>query len=188
MLRLFVGLALPDGVIARLTVMCAGLPGARWVEPQKMHITLRFIGEVDEGDAEEVDARLAGVVAGSFSLELGGLGTFGAGAKARALWAGVGTSQPLCHLQAKVESAVVRAGLPPEGRKFTPHITLARLTRPQPARLQAFIEANNLFQAGPFSVDQFSLFESRPGNGGPVYIPLSDHKLIITVPGTKNII
>ena len=178
MLRLFVGLALPDGVMARLAIMCAGLPGARWVEPQNMHITLRFIGEVDEGAAKEVAARLGRVVAESFSLELTGLGTFGAGAKARALWAGVAPSEALAHLQAKVESAVVRARLPPEGRKFTPHVTLPRLTRPPPARLQALVEGNSLFRAGPFGVARFSLFESRPGNGGPVYIPLVDYELI----------
>ena len=183
MLRLFVGLALPDGVIARLAVMCSGLPGAHWVEATNMHLTLRFIGEVDETTAEEVDARLAGIAAEAFDLELRGLGTFGEGAKARAVWAGVAPSASLSHLHAKVESAVVRAGLSPEGRKFTPHVTLARLTRPQPSRLQSFIEGNGLFAAGPFQVAQFTLFESRPGNGGPIYIPLADYDL--NVPGTN---
>lgn len=177
MIRLFVGLALPDGVIARLAMLCAGLPGANWVEPANMHLTLRFIGEVEKTAAEEIDYMLASVQAEAFSLELAGLGTFGEGAKAHALWAAVMPSPALSHLQAKVESAVVRAGQPPEGRKFTPHVTLARLNKPQPNRLKSYIEGNNLFSAGPFVVDQFTLFESRLGKGGAVYIPQVDYPL-----------
>lgn len=187
MVRLFVGLSLPDGVIARLAMLCAGVPGAHWVAPQNMHITLRFIGEVEVPQAEEIDHLLAGIGAAPLSLELGGLGTFGEGAKARALWVGVAPSPGLAHLQAKVESACVRAGLAPEGRKFTPHVTLARLSRAHPVRLQSFIEGNNLFTAGPFSVHQFTLFESRLGKGGAVYIPQVDYDLTPDlVPGTNS--
>ena len=177
MLRLFVALPLPDGVIARLSIMCAGLPGADWVAPTNMHLTLRFIGEVEESVAEEIDGMLAGIEADAFSLELDGIGTFGEGTKARSVWAAVKPSPALSHLQAKVESAVVRAGLPPESRKFTPHVTLARLNRPHPARLEAFIAGNSLFQAGPFQIPQFTLFESRLGKGAPVYAPLVDYDL-----------
>ena len=175
MLRLFVGLALPDGVIARLSTMCAGLPGADWVAPANMHLTLRFIGEVEETTAEEIDGLLARVEAEAFSLELDGVGTFGDGAKVHSIWAAVKPSAALSHLQAKIESAVVRAGLPPEGRKFTPHVTLARLNRPHPARLEAFIAGNSLFQAGPFQIPGFTLFESLLGKGGAVYTPLVDY-------------
>ncbi len=183
MLRLFVALPLPDGVIARLSIMCAGLPGAGWVAPGNMHLTLRFIGEVDESVAEEIDSLLAHIEVEPFSLELDGVGTFGEGTKARSVWAAVKPSVELTHLQAKVESAVVRAGLPPEGRKFTPHVTLAHLSRPHTARLEAFIAGNSLFQAGPFEIPQFTLFESRLGKGGAAYIPLVDYPLF--VPGTN---
>lgn len=175
MLRLFVGLALPEGVIARLSIMCNGLPGADWVAPANMHLTLRFVGEVDESQAEEIDWLLARIEAAPFSLELNGVGTFGEGTKARSLWAAVMSSPALSHLQAKVESAVVRAGLPPASRKFTPHITLAHLTRPHPTRLGSFIAGNGLFRAGPFQVAQFSLFESCLGKGGAVYNPLATY-------------
>ena len=178
MLRLFVGLELPDGVIARLNIMCAGVPGATWVPPANMHITLRFIGEVEEHVAEEIHASLARIEAKAFSIELNGVGTFGEGTKARAVWAAVKPSADLSHLQAKVESAVVRAGLPPEGRKFTPHVTLARLDRTPPARLHSFIEGNAALQAGPFTVDYFTLFESRLGKGSPVYTALESYALI----------
>jgi 2'-5' RNA ligase len=184
MLRLFVALPLPDGVMARLAMLCSGMPGAAWVDPANLHITLRFIGEVDEDVAEEIDHHLAGITDQVFSLELAGIGTFGEGAKTRALWAGVAPSPALLHLHAKIESAVVRAGLPPESRKFTPHVTLARLTHPHPGRLQSYIEGNNLFQAGPFAVERFILYESRLGKSSAVYIPQLDYSLI--VPGTIN--
>lgn len=176
-MRLFVALPLPDGIVARMALMCAGIPGARWVEPANMHLTLRFIGEVDDATAEEIDFALSRIEAPAFDLELRGLGTFGQGAKAHALWVGVSPGAALAHLQQKVDSAVIRAGQPPEGRKFTPHVTLARLTRPEAGRLQTFIEGNNLFHAGPFTVDRFTLFESQVGKGGPVYTALEDYTL-----------
>ncbi|MEQ9448255.1 MAG: RNA 2',3'-cyclic phosphodiesterase, partial [Rhodospirillaceae bacterium] len=120
---------------------------------------------------------LGGIDAATFDLEVSGLGTFGQGYKARALWAGIVPSPLLNHLQAKVESAVVRAGQPPEERKFTPHVTLARFNRPEPQRIQKFIEGNNLFQAGPFRVDHFALFESQRGNAGSVYTSLAEYDL-----------
>jgi 2'-5' RNA ligase len=176
-LRLFVALSLPDGIIARLNLMCSGIPGARWVEPENMHITLRFIGEVDEPTAEEINYNLSHIEAPAFDLELQGLDTFGQGYKAHTLWVGVPSTPALVHLQKKVDSAIVRAGVPHEERKFTPHVTLARMTKPDINRLQSFIEGNNLFKAGPFTVDQFTLFESQTGKGGPIYTALEDYAL-----------
>ena len=176
-MRLFIALSLPDGVIARLAILCSGIPGANWVAPENMHITLRFIGEVDEPTAEEINYVLSQLDEEAFSLEIGGLDIFGRGSHPHALWVAVKPSPKLLHLQSKIESTLVRAGLPPEGRKFTPHVTLARLHRPDVGRVQSFIEGNNLFHAGPFGVSQFTLFESRTGNGGPVYVPLADYPL-----------
>jgi 2'-5' RNA ligase len=176
-LRLFVALTLPDGIVARLNLMCSGIPGARWVEPANMHITLRFIGEVDDPTAEEINYNLSHIEAPAFDLELQGLNTFGQGYKAHTLWVGVPPTPELAHLQKKVDSAVLRAGVPQEERKFTPHVTLARMTKPEIGRLQSFIEGNNLFKAGPFAVEQFTLFESQIGKGGPVYTALEDYAL-----------
>jgi RNA 2',3'-cyclic 3'-phosphodiesterase len=177
MIRLFVGLSLPGGVAARLRPLCIGLAGARWVDSANMHITLRFIGEIDELDAVEIDERLSNINADLFDLELRGFGTFGHKQKIRALWAGVSPSPPLAHLQAKVESAVVRSGQPPGKRKFTPHVTLARFARCELSRLESFIAGNNLFQAGPFQVGHFTLFVSSLGKGGPIYTPLTTYEL-----------
>ena len=120
---------------------------------------------------------LAGIAAPGFDLHLRGIGTFGQGPKARALWVGVDPSEALTFLQQKVESAIVRAGQPPEGRKFTPHVTLARFSQADAHRLQNFVEGNSLFRAGPWTIDRFTLFESRLGKGGSVYTPLADYEL-----------
>jgi 2'-5' RNA ligase len=176
-LRLFVALTLPEGIVARINMMCSGIPGARWIPPENLHITLRFVGEVDEPTAEEINYNLSRIEAPAFDLELQGLGTFGQGYKAHSLWVGVSPTPDLTHLQHKVESAVARTGQPPEGRKFTPHVTLARLNKPETGRLQSFIEGNNLFKAGPFIVDRFTLFESQTGKGGSVYTALEDYAL-----------
>lgn len=179
MMRLFVGIGLPESVSDRLASLCAGLPGARWVDAEGMHVTLRFIGEVDEGQAEDVNEALAKIEAPAFDIALAGVGTFGTGRKTRALWVGVEAPPALARLQAKVETAVVRgAGLPPEGRKFTPHVTLARFNgRVDDARLQMFAAAHNLFRAGPLKVAAFTLFLSELGRGGSVYTPLADYPL-----------
>ena len=146
-MRLFVGIGVPENLAARLAIFQSGLPGARWVAPENMHVTLRFVGEVQCNEAEDIDEMLAQIDAPGFDLHLHGVGTFGQGAKAHSVWVGVQPSEALSFLQHKVESAVVRAGQPAEGRKFTPHITLARFNHADASRLQHFVEGNNLFRS-----------------------------------------
>ena len=178
MLRLFVALALPEAATAALERLSFdGMPGARWVEPENMHITLRFSGEVNEHDAEEIHHELARVRALRFSLSLVGVDAVGQGRKTRALWAGVEKSEPLNLLRGRVEAAVMRAGHPPEARKFVPHVSLARFNSAPPDRIQRFIENNNLFRFGPIAFEHFTLFESDTGAGGPVYTPLQEYPL-----------
>lgn len=178
MIRLFVGLSIPADITALLKIMCSGVPGARWVDPSNMHITLRFIGEVEEYGAEEIDGTLSKISANKFELALKGLGIFGRGQKTRALWARVIHSELLNHLHAKVESAVVRSGQSPEKRKFIPHVTLARFSSfVDLPRLESFAAGNNLFQSDPFDIDHFTLFESTLGKNGPVYTPLATYGL-----------
>ena len=177
MLRLFVALPLPEEVRDRLARLASGLPGARWIDPANHHLTLRFIGEVDEGTAQDIDDALDQVTVQPFPVTIDGLGTFGRGHMAKTLWAGVQPSEPLRHLRDKVESAVVRAGLPAEERKFTPHVTLARLGDTPEARLATFLGANGMLLAGPFQADRFVLYESVLGKGGSVYHSLRDYPL-----------
>ena len=177
MIRLFVGIALPGEVRQRLAGLCSGLAGARWVEPANMHLSLRFIGPVDEGVAEDVDAALAGVREPAFDLSVRRLDAFGSGQRVRTVWAGLAPSARLAHLHGKVETAVVRAGLQPDGRRFTPHVTIARLKNAGGARVGAFIEAHGGLAAMPFAVRHFTLFESVLGRQGARYRAVAEYPL-----------
>jgi 2'-5' RNA ligase len=177
MLRLFVALPVPAAIAERLALMGGGIPGAAWVPADTMHITLRFIGEVPETDAEEIGHALARVTARGFNVEIAGVDTFGQGRKARAIYARVAPTPELDILQGRVEAAVVVAGQPREARKFVPHVTLARLKGAPPERLRSFIEGHSLMRAPSFRAEEFILYESRIGNGGPVYVPLAEYPL-----------
>ena len=124
--RLFTGLEIPSDVGQSLATLRGGLPGARWIDPENYHVTLRFIGDVDDTIAREVASMLGRVRREAFELRVDDLKSFG-GRKPRAIVAALGPSQALMELQAEHERLLQRVGLEPEGRKFTPHVTLARL-------------------------------------------------------------
>jgi 2'-5' RNA ligase len=169
MIRLFVGLALPESLRARLRGLCAGVPGARWVRPENFHLSLRFIGDIDEGVADDVDAALGVIAAPSFSLEPRGAGVFGKTGRARVLWAGIAPNPALSDLRDRVEAAVVRAGLAVETRRFSPHVTLARLKRAPAGRVEQFVVDHADFRADPFPVTRFYLYSSLLSSTGAVY-------------------
>lgn len=176
-MRLFVALDLPWPLRERLAQFAFGLPGARWVPPENMHLTLRFIGEVPNWRAEEIDLALHTIKAREFSLVVTGVGVFEKAGRVTALWAGIERSPQLEHLQTKVETALQRAGLEPERRRFTPHVTLARLDQPANDKITRFMQGNNLFRAEPFSVEHFTLFSSQLGKEGSVYEAENDYRL-----------
>jgi RNA 2',3'-cyclic 3'-phosphodiesterase len=173
MLRLFVGIALPPELKLRLSLLASGVPGARWVDPGNYHLTLRFIGEIDEGTASDVDAALLPIRAKPFAVTLAGVGRFGD----RMLWVGVEKSPPLVHLRDKVESALVRLGLAPETRRYAPHVSLARLRNASEAKLQEYVTEHALFRAEPFPVDKFSLVASYLTKAGSIYEDQADYGL-----------
>lgn len=177
MIRLFVAIDLPDEVRRHLALLSGGIPGARWMEPGSYHVTLRFIGEVAEDTAEDIHAALDSIHVPAFELGLGGVGAFSQGHRAHTLFAGVDRTQPLQHLHDKIDRAVTRLGLPPDGRKFAPHITLARLKDAAPDKIQDFLATNNLFRHGPFPVARFTLFSSHLGRSGAVYTAEADYAL-----------
>ena len=168
-MRLFVALELPDGVRAALDRIQQGVPGARWIPPENMHLTLRFIGEVGGADFHDLMHALAEVVVPPFEIELAGVGHFETRKLPTVLWAGVKPSPPLKRLQAKIERAVQSCGLPPESRKFTPHVTLARLGDTEPLRVRNFLQRYSLFAPGRVPVEGFTLFSSHLGKGEPHY-------------------
>jgi 2'-5' RNA ligase len=141
------------------------------VAPENLHLTLRFIGEVDGRDAEDIDAALSGIRFGRFSLTLAGVGEFGDERRLRSLWVGVEPNGMLERLQAKVEQAVQRAGQPPEKRKFKPHVTLARFKTHPGGRLEDYFAMRSLFRAPPFEVRALTLFSSYLSHEGAIYSP-----------------
>lgn len=167
-MRLFVALAMPEAVAQSLLLLQGGVPGARWHPRENLHLTLRFIGEVDGREAADIDDALAAIRAPGFTLELNGLGTFG-NRDPRQLWAGVRPNEALMHLQRKIESALQRIGLAPEPRKFTPHVTLARLKAPRRDKLMEYMSAHALYASAPFAVSAFALYESMLTPNGSLY-------------------
>jgi 2'-5' RNA ligase len=176
MIRLFVALALPEPVKTSLSLLGGGVPGARWLDDDQLHLTLRFIGEVEENVAHDIDDTLVGLRAPAFTLELAGTGEFG-GKNPRALWAGVKPNEALLHLQKKIETALQRIGLPAEARKFTPHVTLARLKAAPREKIVQFLTQHALYASGPFLVNAFVLYSSHPGREGSIYHPEREYPL-----------
>jgi 2'-5' RNA ligase len=176
MIRLFVGIVLPPELRLRLSLLAGGLPGARWVDPGNLHLTLRFIGDIDEGTASDIDGALAQIRAARFVVTVAGIGTFG-GDKPHTLWAGVEKNPALAQLHDRVESALVRLGLAPGQRRYAPHVTLARLRQVPMPRLQDFLLRHALVRAEPFAVDRFSLIASYLTKSGAIYEDQADYAL-----------
>jgi RNA 2',3'-cyclic 3'-phosphodiesterase len=178
MLRLFVGIGFPPELKLQLSLLGSGIPGARWVDAGNFHLTLRFIGETGEGVAADIDDALARLRARRFTLQLAGTGVFGGTDKPRSLWVGVERSAELVALRDKIEQALVRVGLAPETRKFSPHVTLARLHKPALDKLSGFLAAHAQFHADPYPVEGFSLIASFPTKAGSVYEDQADYRLL----------
>jgi 2''-5'' RNA ligase len=177
MLRLFVAIPMPDEVCDQLQRLCVGLQGARWVERDAMHLTLRFIGEVDGAAAEDIHEALLRISAPAFDLVGGGVGCFEQSGKVHTLWAGVEKQPLLGHLRDKIESALVRAGVEPDHRKFKAHITLARSRSGIGARLGDYLQRHGRFVTPPFTVDHFTLFRSHLSSDRAYYEILAEYAL-----------
>lgn len=167
--RLFTGIEVPPDVAFLLSLKRGGLPGARWIDRENYHITLRFIGDVDRITANEVvDSLDRFAMSEAFSVRLDHLGVFG-GDKPRALYAGVENNAALHHLQAAQERVLQRLGLAPDGRRFVPHVSLARLKGTSALDMAQFIAAGGQFQPLSFEVRRFVLYSSRDSVGGGPY-------------------
>ncbi len=167
--RLFTGLEIPETVARQLELLKGGVPGARWIEPADYHITLRFIGDIDDATALEIEERLSRIHYPPFTLRLNGLDWFG-GRKPHSIHALVEPSESLSRLQAAHERACQAAGLPPESRRFIPHVTIARCRGASLDAVRSFVSARGLFTAGPFEVRRFVLYSARPSRGGGPYL------------------
>lgn len=167
--RLFTGLEIPSDLAMDLSMLRGGLVGARWIDAENYHLTLRFIGDIDEPTAQEVHAVLERIRLRPFTVTIEGLGSFG-GTKPRALIAKATPAPALVELQAQQERLIRRTGVPPDGRKFIPHVTLARLRTVSCAAVAEYLSSRGGFFARHFEATRFVLFSSRASVGGGPYI------------------
>lgn len=174
--RLFVALRPPAEIRERcLAAMAGGPPGWAWQTEGQLHLTLRFIGEVERPMAEDVAAALSSVRAAPVELGLHGVGFFDQGRQG-VLFARTVHRDPLEALHKKVDRALLTVGLEPERRAFLPHITLAR-RRKAGADPSAWLEAHAALAAPPEPVGKIVLYESHLGRDGPHYEPVVEYPL-----------
>jgi 2'-5' RNA ligase len=167
--RLFIAVDLPGDAKGRLAELAGGLPGADWIEPERYHLTLRFLGDVESPATDDLRQALSALRARSFYLTLRGLGVFPLRGDPETLWVGADRNEALRSLRNKVESLLVRNGQAPETRKFHPHVTLARVRGSRPDWVGAYVAGHSLFSAPEIPVQSFSLFSSRLTPDGSVY-------------------
>ncbi len=167
--RLFTALQIPDDVADALALTRGGLFGARWLDPEDYHITLRFIGDIEPRLADEVADALGQVSRSRVTIAFEGLGWFG-GDKPRAIVAKVKPTPELSELAADHERRLRRLGLPPETRNFTPHVTIARVRGASPAAVADYLASRGRLEAPGFTAERFVLLSARDGVGGGPYV------------------
>ncbi|MEW6051839.1 MAG: RNA 2',3'-cyclic phosphodiesterase [Candidatus Zixiibacteriota bacterium] len=169
MYRLFVAVDLPEDVKQHLGAISCGVPGARWMEPAQLHLTIRFIGEVDGGVFRDILDSLREVQAHAFDLTLKGVGFFPPRGVPETIWVGVEKSEPLKLLRSRVEAALARAGVDRDSRKFAPHVAIARLKEPHVGRVAGYLTEYGLFRVEPFQVAAFTLYSSSLSSSGAIH-------------------
>jgi len=175
--RLFVAVDIPDSLCTLLHAMGRGIPGARPVGAEQIHLTMRFIGEVDGGMARDIKDALSEIQTPPFSLAIRGVGHFPPRRAPRVLWAGLVPSEELLLLRNRIERRLVACGLEPEQRKFSPHITIARLKDSPLKRVGEFLAGNALFSSEAFPVDEFILYSSKLLKSGAAHTVESRYAL-----------
>jgi len=175
--RLFVAIDLPAASKELVTPLRTGLPGARWVSPDQLHLTLRFIGDTDEAQCTSIQSALAGVTAPPFELALQNIGWFPARGNPHVLWVGLPESPQLLSLHQDIEIALLSAGVLPDERPFSPHITIARLKDMQRSHLQKFVAATPPFRSPLFTITEFRLYASTLTPTGAIHNCLQTYPL-----------
>ena len=174
--RLFTGIEIPEPLGRELALMRGGLSGARWIDQDFYHITLRFVGDIDHATARDIFFELHRVRRRPVQVTLGELSFFG-GDRPHSLIVKVQPNPDLMELQAEHERIMRRVGLPPETRKFTPHITLARLRGASPMAVADYLGVRGFLSARRYVADQFVLFSSRDSTGGGPYLVEGEYPL-----------
>ena len=166
MIRLFAGIDLPEDVKEHIYTLRGGVHGAKWVNKENLHVTLRFIGNIDETDAEYLHANFCRIQARAFNLALTQVGFFATGSQIRHLWTGVSNFNDLDFLHDKIDTIVQRHNLGADTHKFHAHVTIAKLRGASEEDVFKFLAYNNLFRTREFRVDKITLFSSHPHHDG----------------------
>lgn len=174
--RLFVALRPPHAIRAALIAAMHGISGARWQDDEQLHLTLRFIGEVDRHRAEDIAAALGALHASAVTARIAGVSLFERQGRPHMVWAGVEPYEPIAALHRKVEQLLARVGVEPERRAFVPHVTLARLNRAS-GPVAPFLALHSDLASPPFAFGHVTLYESEMGHGGSRYHPVARYPL-----------
>ncbi len=177
--RLFVAVPMPEEIAEELDRLCEGLPGVRWTDLDDFHLTLRFIGEVDQATFYDIGEALMSVSLPPFEMRLRGIGHFPPRGEPHTLWAGVEDPEPVRRLRRAVERALEEAGIEPERRKFVPHVTLGRVKEPLPQpRFASFLRRTALFRSSAFTVSGFTLYSSWLRPKGALHVPEATYDFV----------
>jgi 2'-5' RNA ligase len=171
-MRLFIGIPMPDDVADRLIMLSGGIPGARWIVRENLHLTLRFLGDAEPGQIEDLIGALDRLPLAVAKIQIAGLGLFGDRRRQQQLYADVKQDPELTRLNQKIEQMAQHTDFEPEGRRFHPHVTLARMRNPDKRRLGQYLEANGQLALLPFQTTGFTLFRSHLSSEGAMYEPL----------------
>jgi 2'-5' RNA ligase len=174
--RLFVAIRPPEPIRDLLIDAMDDTPDFRWQDEGQLHLSLRFVGEVDRPQADDLADALGRIRAGRFQLRINGVGRFEQ-RSAGALWAGIEPKEPVAALAAKIERVCQQIGLEPERRSFHPHITLARWKGRRTREVHGFLERRRGLASDPFEVDHFILFESQLSRHGAHYEAVAEYSL-----------
>lgn len=183
MFYLFVAVEPPPAIKYNLAMLCNGLPGAAWDNHEQFHLNLRFIGQVDGAQLEDVKSALTNIKAGPFDIALAGVGFFPKKRAPERIWVGVEKNDALMHLHQKIDTALTRIGFEPEKRKYAPHVTIGRfgqgpVKNDNPKRLAGYLARTSMFKVKPFTCNSFVLYSSTRSNQGPLYSMEAEFPLV----------
>ena len=185
--RLFIAIDLSDAAKESIFLIQNGLRGARWIARENLHLTLRFIGEVSDVEADDIHSTLSKVRSSSFVLKLRGAGVFSSGSRPRSAWIGVQDRSPIFSLKGDIDRALASTGFGPDGRKYMPHVTVAKL-KGRSSNITDFMPRLGSMPSISVEIEQFALFSSFLARAGPVYtremyypLTVASHKRILKV-------
>lgn len=177
--RSFIAIDLPPEIKKQIAKISFGLPGARFVTDEQLHLTLHFLGELDGTQFNDLADQLTTIESDPIELELNGVGCFPKRGSAKILWVGVAPTQALNKLHKQMERLLKGCGIKTESRRFTPHITIARLKEVSDTKLAIYLQDHALFKTTSFTVDEFHLFTSQLAASGSIHTQEYSYPLII---------